>query len=90
MQMNLHWHVSGGGAGRTWTHGHDGRNRRCKPPGLHGRGVNRISGIAEYRKAESNANEFDMQKTEFAGASIRVVFLYNILYFNKLQTLDIQ
>ena len=90
MQMNLHWHVSGGGAGRTWTHGHDGRNRRCKPPGLHGRGVNRISGIAEYRKAESNANEFDIQKTEFAGASTWAAFLRNILYFRLLRMLDIE
>ena len=51
MQIYLHWHVSGGGAGRPRTHGHGGRNRRCKPPGLHGRGVNRISGVAEYRRS---------------------------------------
>ena len=51
MQMNLHWPVSGGGAGRPRTHGHDGRNRRCKPSGLHGRGVNRISAEGKHRRS---------------------------------------
>ena len=38
-------------SGRPRTHGYDGRNKRCKPSGLHGRGVNRISGEAEYRRS---------------------------------------
>ena len=43
--------VSPGWAGRPRAHGYDGRNMLCKPDGLRCRGVNRISGEAEYRRS---------------------------------------
>ena len=45
-------HVPSGGAWRPRTHGYDGRDRRCKPSGLHGRGVNRVSvRLGKYRRS---------------------------------------
>ena len=38
-------------SGRPRTHGYDGQNMRCKPSGLHGRGVNRISAAGKYRRS---------------------------------------
>ena len=49
--MLLHCSVPSGGAGRPRTHGYDGRNKRCKPSGLHSRGVNRISAAGKYRRS---------------------------------------
>ena len=45
-------HVPSGGAWRARTHEYDGRDRRCKPSGLHGRGVNRVSvRLGKYRRS---------------------------------------
>ena len=49
--MLLHCSVPSGGAGRPRTRGYDGRNRQCKPSGLHSRGVNRISAEGKHRRS---------------------------------------
>ena len=49
-------------SGRPRTHGYDGRNKRCKPSGLHYRGVNRISAEGKYRR--SRCPEANIAETE--------------------------
>ena len=64
-------HVPSGGAWRPRTHRYDGRDRRCKPSGLHGRGVNRVSAEGKHcrsRWPKANTAEVENRRIGIAEA----------------------
>ena len=92
MQMLLHCSVPSGGAGRPRTHGYDGRNKQCKPSGLHGRGVNRISAEGKHRRSREQhgmprvSREFSdsrIRRAEQAVQAVRLAWPRREPYFRR-------
>ena len=95
MQMLLHCSVPSGGAGRPRTHGYDGRNKQCKPSGLHGRGVNRISAGGKHRRSREQhgmprvsreASDSRIRRAEQAVQAVRLAWPRREPYFCRRQT----